>query len=108
MFYINLSQFLPLNSASRVQVRPLKENVYEVSLAAARPPQIYREVVQGLNLNLCLESLEALREEFQIDEAVSYVMNVSWGVVASKARRRWGWWMIYDCMDEWENFPGDE
>ena len=106
VFYINLSQFLPLHSTLRVQVRPLKENVYDVSVTAARPPQIYRESVQGLNLNLCLESLDALREAFQIDEAVSYVMSVAWGEVAMEARRRWGWSMVYDCMDEWENFPG--
>lgn len=106
VFYINLSQFLSLHATSRVQVRLLKENVYDVSLAAARPPQIYREIVQGLNLDVCLESLEALRESFQIDEAVSYVMQVSWGEVARQARRRWGWWMLYDCMDDWEHFPG--
>lgn len=106
VFYINLTQFLPLHALARVEVRQLKENVYDVSLAAARPPQIYREVVQGLNLNACLESLDALREQFQIDEALCYVMKVSWGSVVLEARRRWGWWMIYDCMDEWENFPG--
>lgn len=106
VFYINLSQFLAPHSATRVQVLPLHENIYLCSLAAVRPPQIYRQVVRGLELAILLESLGALREEFKIEQAVSYVMTPAWGEVALGARQRWGWWLLYDCMDEWENFPG--
>lgn len=106
VFYLNLCQFLAPNSTTRVQVRPLKENVFDVSLAAARPPQIYREVVEGVNLDVLMESLTVLREQFKIEQAMSYVMIASWGELALTARNRWGWRMVYDCMDEWENFPG--
>lgn len=106
VFFISPGHFLSPHASPRVRVRPLRANLYAVSLAAARAPQIYREEISGLNGELLLESLAALRDEFQIDQAVSYVMIASWNQVALEARKRWGWWTLYDCMDEWENFPG--
>jgi GT2 family glycosyltransferase/polysaccharide pyruvyl transferase WcaK-like protein len=106
VFYLSASRFAPSGSASRVAVRPIKENVYEVSLAAERAPQVYGEVIDGENQAALLASLDELRRTFHIDEALAYVMIASWDRVALEARRRWGWRTVYDCMDEWENFPG--
>jgi GT2 family glycosyltransferase/polysaccharide pyruvyl transferase WcaK-like protein len=108
VFYLSTSRFQELGSASRIAVRPIKENVHDVSLAATRPPQLYGEVVAGDNQAALLASLDELRRTYGIDEAIGYVMIASWGDVAIEARRRWGWRLAYDCMDEWENFPGIE
>jgi GT2 family glycosyltransferase len=84
----------------------IKENVWEVKLAAQRLPNIYGEVLDGDNKSTLLDSLAELRRTFKISEAVAYVMISSWTDVALDVRERFGWSVVYDCMDEWENFPG--
>ena len=106
VFYINLTQFRAAQAQPKVVTHQIKENIYEVSLAAQHPPDIYREVIEGENLELLLASLDELRRIQHIDEAIGYVMIASWGGVALETQRRWDWRIVYDCMDEWENFPG--
>src|SRR6185503_18960545 len=82
------------------------ENLFEVRLAVDRAPDLYGEVVEGQNREALLASLDELRRTFHINDAIGYVMIASWGGVALEAKRLWNWRVIYDCMDEWENFPG--
>lgn len=106
VFYISTTRFQPQQASPRVQVRPIKENVYEVQLAAHRRPDVYGEVVEGSNQAALIESLDELRRTFHIDEAIGYVMIPSWGSLALATGRLWSWRIIYDCMDEWDSFPG--
>lgn len=106
VFCIKLKESLPANASPRFALKEIKRNVYEVTLAAARPPRINREVMNGANADSLLASLRELRSACHIDEAIGYVMTPSWQSVALSARQRWGWRVIYDCMDEWEGFPG--
>lgn len=106
VFYISTSRFQPSGATSRVQVSKIKDNVFEVQLTVERSPNVYGEVVEGGNRAAMLASLDELRRMFQIDEAIGYVMIASWGGVALETKRLWNWRVVYDCMDEWENFPG--
>jgi polysaccharide pyruvyl transferase CsaB len=106
VFYISTSRFLPADAKSRVAVKQIKKNVFEIQLAAARMPDVYGEVIDGNNKRALLDSLEELRSTCQINDAIGYAMIASWGAVALDAKLMWGWRTIYDCMDEWENFPG--
>lgn len=105
VFYISTTRFQSPTNTARALVSKIKENVYEVQLAADRPLDVYSEVIDG-NSSVLLGSLEGLRRTFHIDEAVAYVMIASWGNLALEAARLWNWSVVYDCMDEWENFPG--
>lgn len=106
VFYLSTTRFLSPAATPRYAVRMIKENVYEVQLAAQRPPDVYGEAIAGANQAALSASLTELRRAFGIDEAVGYVMIASWANVALAAQQQWGWRTIYDCMDEWENFPG--
>jgi GT2 family glycosyltransferase/glycosyltransferase involved in cell wall biosynthesis len=106
IFCIKLKEVLPFDASPRFFLREIKENVYEVTLSAVRQPHINQEVIQGVNAKALLESLNELRRACGIDEAIGYVMTPSWKTVALSAGERWGWPVIYDCMDEWEGFPG--
>jgi polysaccharide pyruvyl transferase CsaB len=106
VFYVSPSRFQPSGAAPRISVSKIKERVYEVQLAALRQPDIYGEVIEGDSCEELLESLGELRRTFMIDEAIGYVMIASWGELALRSQQLWGWRIIYDCMDEWENFPG--
>ena len=106
VFYIRLDGILPTYVEPRFSVNKLKENVYQVTLAAHRQTWINQEDIKGANANELLASLDDLRETFHIDEAIGYVMTPSWTTMALEARARWGCRIIYDCMDEWNGFPG--
>jgi GT2 family glycosyltransferase/glycosyltransferase involved in cell wall biosynthesis len=108
VFYLNVSQFRGPYTHPRYSVREIGKNLYEVEVAAYDPLDIFRDVIEGKELKLLLASLDELRRHYNINEAIGYVMISSWGRVAIEARRRWGWRIIYDCMDEWESFPGIE
>ncbi|HLL77064.1 MAG TPA: glycosyltransferase [Pyrinomonadaceae bacterium] len=106
VFYIRLDHFLPAAASPRFSVRELKENLYEIRLAAARHQWVNQEALDGRNAEALLASLDELRRAVGIDEAVAYVQIPSWAEAALAAKRRWGWRVVYDCMDEWEGFPG--
>jgi GT2 family glycosyltransferase/glycosyltransferase involved in cell wall biosynthesis len=106
VFCIKLKENLSSVARPRFSVREIKQNLYEITLAAARQPRINQEVISGANADSLLDSLSDLRSACRIDDAIGYVMTPSWKIVALSARKRWGWRVIYDCMDEWEGFPG--
>jgi GT2 family glycosyltransferase len=106
VFYIRLDQFLSDASAPRFSIKKLKENLYEIKLAALRHQWVNLETVERANAEALLSSLAELRRALHIDEAIGYVQIPSWAHVALAARERWGWHIIYDCMDEWRDFPG--
>jgi len=105
VFYINISQFQSADATPRVLVRGIKDKVYEIFLSALHKPEVYAEDISGENSNILLAALDELRQLFQIEEAISYVMIASWAELAARTKKRWGWQVIYDCMDEWDNFP---
>ena len=106
VFYLNVSQFRSPYAQPKFSVEQIRENLHEVQIAARHPLEIFRAVVESKDLDLALASLDELRRAHNINEAISYVMIPSWGRVASQTQSRWGWRVVYDCMDEWEHFPG--
>ena len=106
IFYLSTSRFLPPDTKAKFAVREICPNVFEVSVAAHRVPNVYGEVMDGENQKVMMESLQELRRLYRIDEAVNYVMLASWGSLALATQQEWGWQTLYDCMDEWATFPG--
>lgn len=104
VFYVSGARFRP--PGSEAAVRLVKDNVYEVELAASRTPNVYGEVFDGSTRQELLASLADLHRRYDLSSAVAYVMIASWTEVAAAASDRWGWPLVYDCMDEWENFQG--
>jgi GT2 family glycosyltransferase/glycosyltransferase involved in cell wall biosynthesis len=105
VFYLSVSQFCSPYSRSKFAIRELRENLYEVQITADPALEIFSSVIGGRDFELALKSLDELRRAFNITEAIGYVMIPSWGKTALATRQRWRWRIVYDCMDEWENFP---
>ncbi|MCI0337267.1 MAG: glycosyltransferase [Acidobacteria bacterium] len=105
-FYLNVSQFRSVYAQPKFAVREIRENLIEVQIAARSQLSIYHRAVEGEELEFVMSSLDELRSAYNINEAIGYVMIPSWGKAARAAQQSWGWRIIYDCMDEWENFPG--
>ena len=63
VFYVSTTRFLSSDASPRVLVKRIKENVYEVQLAAARMPDVYGEVIEGDNKRSLLDALDELKIE---------------------------------------------
>lgn len=114
VFYLNVSDFRNPHARSKFSVEPIQYeyeseanagNLYEVKVAARYPLDLFSRVVDESDAETVLASLDELRRSYNINEAIAYVMIPSWGHAASAVQQRWHWRVVYDCMDEWENFP---
>ncbi len=105
IFFFKTSAFLPAGPRPFVATL-LRENVWEITLAPPVPFDLYRGEIPGATAAWFPRMLDELRHEFRIVAAVSILQVATWTRVAEEARARLGWKVVYDCMDEWKNFPG--
>lgn len=105
VFFLSTSRFLPAGGRA-YEVAPLRENVWEVRIATPRPIDVYSGELAGGVPEAIVDALRALRDDFHVTCAVSFVQVATWAPAALLARERLGWKVAYDCMDEWDNFPG--
>ncbi len=105
VFYISIARILPV-AGERFRVIPLRENVWEIQLALPMRVDVYGGNLSRELAMLVTEDLRALRDAFRISEAVSMIQVATWAGVAYQTRDLFGWPVVYDCMDEWDTFPG--
>src|SRR5688572_32368167 len=63
----------------------------------------YTTLFRSIPPDLCwaaLRSLEPLRAEHAVDDAVLVAQVPSWAPLARAARDRFGWPVVYDCMED--------
>ncbi len=105
VFYLSTSKVLEKKRvpAELVSKAP---GVAEVVLGASRRLDIYGGRLTGEDVETLLESLVALAGELAMGDVVAMVQIPFWEPLAVRLREVLGWHVVYDCMDEWSNFPG--
>lgn len=81
-----------------------REGVFEISLAGETRFDIYSQTLGGENLEQALTGLEMLRERCAIVDAICLVQYPSWEPLARALSERYGWKIVYDCLDEHTGF----
>jgi GT2 family glycosyltransferase len=66
----------------------------------ARREDLHERRLEGERLSRCLESVAALQPRFEVREAVILVEAPYWRPLAEELRRRFGWKIVYDCIDD--------
>lgn len=105
VFFLRTDAFLDPDRDG-VATEPVAENVWEVRLplpegfdpCSGSHPDGF--VAAGM------ASLQALRDQHDLERAVSVVELAGWTPLAAAAREKFGWPIVYDCMDDWSTFPG--
>jgi GT2 family glycosyltransferase/glycosyltransferase involved in cell wall biosynthesis len=92
--------------ATPFQIEQVRENVWELTIAPPVMIDVYAGTIAPGTVEWFPSMLERMRRELNIVSAVSIVQVATWRDVAEEARRRFGWRVVYDCMDEWDSFPG--
>jgi glycosyltransferase involved in cell wall biosynthesis len=92
-------------SGSEAFVRPLGKNVYGVRLPGPSPLNaLYAQELSEQDAARMIDALDELRARAAIHRAVCLVQFAGWSRVALAARERWGWPVVYDCIDEISGF----
>ncbi|GAF26379.1 predicted glycosyltransferases [Moorella thermoacetica Y72] len=102
VFYLKTT-FNPKSNVS-VTVKKLERNIVEVELPGSPQLNIYRDQLDTSTLQKLLDSFEYLRQHYSIVEAICLVQLPFWQPIASRLREKFGWKIVYDCMDEHGEF----
>ena len=84
-------------------LRRKAENVYEVSL---RGPEknIYRDSLNEKDVRQAADALDKMRRELSLGATAMFVQLPFWWPLARRARDRFLWPVVYDCMDHHAGF----
>ena len=85
----------PVGAAPGVTLLPLE---------GARREDLPERRLQGRALAEAFESLSAARERFGLSRMALLVQTPFWAPLAAMARERWGWRLVYDCLDAHAEF----
>ncbi len=105
VLYLSTTQFLEPGGRAWDLTRRA-EGVAELRIRARRPLDIYGGRLDADDVAVLAEAFEALARDLAMGDAICLVQIPFWGPLAVRLRERLGWRVIYDCMDEWTNFPG--
>ena len=103
VFYLSIAQcLLPDGPAWTVAWKA--RNVVELSVRR-RSLDISRGRLEETDMALLEESLSDLLESLALGDVVCLLQIPFWAPLAERLRERYGWRVVYDCMDEWAGFP---
>jgi GT2 family glycosyltransferase/glycosyltransferase involved in cell wall biosynthesis len=109
VFFLSTTEFLPWrgeSSGESYRLTPLRENVWELKIATPGALDVYGGLMSPELARCIADDFDRLRRDLNITCAVSFVQVPTWSAAAYETRERFGWRVVYDCMDEWNTFPG--
>lgn len=89
---------------STVAVHPLGERVYEIVLPGELATDIYRGDLCDPTLSQAFDALCDFIRQHGIAEAICLVQHPFWTPLAQRLKERYGWKIVYDCMDDHSGF----
>ena len=105
VFYLSTSRFLPAGEAPwSMTLKALR--LVELCLRSRRRLDVYAGRLESADLAELEEVFGDLYESLALGDVLLHVDLPFWWPLAQRLRRRFGWRVLYDCMDEWESFPG--
>ncbi|HZR98684.1 MAG TPA: glycosyltransferase [Chloroflexota bacterium] len=82
----------------------LEPNVVAVQLPGPRFTSLYADVIDDRLLSQLVDAFADLRAELDVVQAVCMVDLPFWAPLALRLRERYGWKVVYDCMDDYASF----
>ena len=85
---------------------PLRENLWELQLRM-RPQDLYQGTLTDDDLDAMTASLEPFCRDFAVAASCAVVQFPYWRKCALALRERFGAQVVYDCMDDWQNWSAE-
>jgi GT2 family glycosyltransferase/glycosyltransferase involved in cell wall biosynthesis len=92
----------------KITAVPIAENIISVSLPGNSRLNIYKDAVSPNSLEQGLHAFVEYLRTNDCNEAVICLDLPFWFPFAEELRRRFGWKIVYDCMDEHSGFENNE
>ncbi len=105
VLYLSTTKFLAPGGPAWDLARKA-ENVGELRIRSRRALGIYSGRLEEADLDTLVAAFESLARDLAMGDTVGVVQIPFWAPLAERLRERLGWRVVYDCMDEWTNFPG--
>ena len=105
VLFLSTTAWLPPDGKAWELTRKTR-NVCELKLRTPRALDIYGGKLCEEDLEALEQSLTELTVDLGIADAISLVQIPFWTPLAKRLAASLGWRVVYDCMDEWTNFPG--
>ncbi|MBN1394959.1 MAG: glycosyltransferase [Pirellulales bacterium] len=81
-----------------------ESNVYEMGFPGTTGTNVYRQSPRGDDVRRMAAAVDQLRRQWRISSAVIVVQLPFWTALAEELRGRFGWPIVYDCMDDHSGF----
>jgi GT2 family glycosyltransferase/SAM-dependent methyltransferase len=104
VFWISPARQLPASSAQRYESIQIRENVWEIHLRAA-PFDLYRGALDPSQEAALVDGLDHLYRDKGIAASCAILQFPFWRRIGLALRERFGAKLVYDCMDDWQNWP---
>jgi GT2 family glycosyltransferase/serine/threonine protein kinase len=89
-------------------IRQIDKLIFEVTLPGESSVNMYRHELADPSFSTADEALETLIAREAVSQALLIVHHPFWEPLAVKLKERYGWKIIYDCMDDHSSFAGTE
>jgi GT2 family glycosyltransferase/glycosyltransferase involved in cell wall biosynthesis len=105
-FWISPSRLLPASSSKLYESVPIRENMWEVRLRAA-PFDLYRGALDPSQAAAMLDGLRLLYKDLGVASSCAFLQFPFWRRIGLGLRQEFGAKLVYDCMDDWQNWPAE-
>ena len=106
VFWISPSRFVSLSSEELYEPAQLRENLWEIH-PRGEPFDLYGCGPNASTAKHLLDSLSQLYKDLGLAAACVILQFPSWRGTALRLREVFGSMLIYDCMDDWRNWPSE-
>jgi GT2 family glycosyltransferase len=87
-----------------LQLARLRPGLFEMTLPGVPGMNVYRELPSASDVACMADAIDRLRIEGRLTTAVVVVQLPFWTALAEQLRERFGWPVVYDCMDDHAGF----
>jgi polysaccharide pyruvyl transferase CsaB len=106
VFWVSPARFLLPGTPNAYEAIPLRENIWEVHLRGYRP-DLYGGQMTAEEAESHTRCFEKLYNDFQIAESCGLLQFPYWRQAGLALRDRFGARVLYDCMDDWQNWTAE-
>ena len=94
----------PLPRRDAARTRPIETNILEVMLPGDPAANVYQTTLGEDDRARMVAAMERLASERGLARAVVVAQHPYWTPLAESLRERFGWPIVYDCMDDHSGF----
>ena len=100
VFYVSQK----FTARKNVKIRPIEENIFELTLGGDPAINVYKHRPSENILHKMADSLYSFCLDSKCSTGILLVQLPFWTSLAEELRTRFGWPIVYDCMDEHAGF----